>query len=198
MARLTIFIVTAAALALTSTAHAAGAPRLKVHAIFAGDAKPGAFYGGQPVMATVSRLGKARVTRICWSRGPIESAKCTPDAVAFSPGKVTVSATLSVGRTLKKTITIRKASMGKPKPVDESAPPALYYAVTCDTQLFGNYDRETNDLRDEESTMLEGTHVAVYYRAGDGVLQVWTYGAKKAGFAKDGCLKPAAAQLNGG
>ena len=198
MARFTVFLVTAAALALTSSAPAAASPRLKVHAIFAGGAKPGAFYGGQPVMATVSKLGKARVTRICWSRGPIESAKCTPEAVAFSPGKVTVSATLSAGRTLKQTITIRKASTAKPKSIDQSTPPALYYAVTCDTQLFGNYDAKTNDLRDEESTMLEGTHVAVYYRAGDGVLQVWTYGAKKAGFAKDGCLKPAAAQLNGG
>ncbi|MBJ7331140.1 MAG: hypothetical protein JHC95_14675 [Solirubrobacteraceae bacterium] len=198
MTRTRLTLTLAAVIAWTATSAAHAAPSLKVHATFTGG-KPGTtFYGGQPLMATVSGLGKKQTVRnYCWDPEPIESTPCTSAAVGLEPGKATVTAELSDGTKLRRTLTIRKAKTGTPKSIDEAKPPALYYEVTCPTTLYGNYDPKSGKLRDDPIALNKAQHVAVYYRAGKNVFQVWAYSAHTAGFVRSGCLSPAASLLNG-
>lgn len=171
---------------------AAAAPALQIHALFSGGRTTG-FRVGEPL--AVQAHGKT-LTKLCFSVAPLDHAKCGTRTSGLGPsvsGKLIVTATVKGGGKLERTLQIGAASTHLPASLDKAdgnGGKVVVYDVTCDEPLYENYSN--GKLQDEtKAGLTTGTHVAGYYRAGEGVIQVYAYRSGRAGFVSDSCLKAA-------
>jgi hypothetical protein len=168
----------------------AQAPALRVHAIFTGGGERSTVHLGEVLFTDVRNAGGKKLTQVCFSPAPISRPACSASRVAAPSalGATTITATLSDGTKLTRTVSVIEAAkrVGGPRAV-----PAT---ITCrDMTLFGNYDQRRNTSRDPRGTINRGARVAMYNRIGPGKIFMWDYATNLGGFGSERCAQPGGA-----
>jgi hypothetical protein len=183
-------LVAGAALVPAVASAQAQAPALRVHAIFTGGGERSTAHVGEVLFTDVRNAGGRKLTQVCYSPAPISRPACSASRVAAPSalGPTTITATLSDGTKLTRTISVIEAAkrVGGPRAV-----PAT---ITCqDMTLFGNYDQRRHRSRDPRGTIHRGARVAMYNRIGPGKIFMWDYATNLGGFGSERCAQPGTA-----
>jgi hypothetical protein len=183
-------LVAGAAVVPTVASAQAQAPALRVHAIFTGGGERSTVHLGEVLFTDVRNAGGKKLTQVCFSPAPISRPACSASRVAAPSalGATTITATLSDGTKLTRTVSVIEAAkrVGGPRAV-----PAT---ITCrDMTLFGNYDERRNKSRDPRGTINRGARVALYNRIGPGKIFMWDYATNLGGFGSERCAQPGGA-----
>jgi hypothetical protein len=181
-------LAAAAALAPSAASAQSSSPALRVHAIFTGDrGERTTFHVGEALFSDVQRASGRTLTQVCFSPAPIARPACSAARIAApaQPGPLTVTATLSDGTTLTRSLRVIPAAT---RVAGSRAVPAT---ITCqDVGLYGNYDRRRHRSRDLFETMTRGTRVGLYNRIAPGKIFMWDYATNRGGFASEACATP--------
>jgi hypothetical protein len=180
-------LVAGAALAPAVASAQAQSPQLRVHAIFTGGGDRATVHLGEVLFTDVPNAGGRKLTQVCFSPAPISRPACSASRVAAPSalGATTITATLSDGTKLARTVSVIEAAkrVGGPRAV-----PAT---ITCqDMTLFGNYDEHRHKSRDPRGTIHRGARVAMYNRIGPGKIFMWDYATNLGGFGSERCAQP--------
>ena len=180
-------LVAGAALAPAVASAQAQSPQLRVHAIFTGGGDRATVHLGEVLFTDVPNAGGRKLTQVCFSPAPISRPACSASRVAAPSalGATTITATLSDGTKLARTVSVIEAAkrVGGPRAV-----PAT---ITCqDMTLFGNYDQRRHKSRDPRGTIHRGARVAMYNRIGPGKIFMWDYATNLGGFGSERCAQP--------
>jgi hypothetical protein len=183
-------LVAGAALAPAVASAQTPSPQLRVHAIFTGGGERSTVRLGEVLFTDVRNAGGRKLTQVCFSPAPISRPACSASRVAAASalGATTITATLSDGRKLTRTLSVIEAAkrVGGPRAV-----PAT---ITCqDMTLFGNYDQRRHKSRDPRGTIHRGARVAMYNRIGPGKIFMWDYATNLGGFGSERCAQPGTA-----
>ena len=173
--------------AVASAQAQAQAPALRVHAIFTGGGERATAHLGEVLFTDVRNAGSRKLTQVCYSPAPISRPACSASRVAAPSqlGPTTVTATLSDGTKLTRTIAVIEAArrVGGPRAV-----PAT---ITCrDMTLFGNYDQRRHKSLTPRGTVHRGARVALFNRVAPGKIFMWDYATNLGGFASERCAQP--------
>jgi hypothetical protein len=182
-------LIAGAALAPAVASAQAPSPSLRIHAIFTGSGDRSTVHIGEVLLSDVRNAGGRKLTQICFSPAPIARPACgtVPTAAPSQGGPTTVTATLSDGTKLTRTLSVISAAT---KVGGARAVPAT---ITCqDVNLYGNYDRRRHRSIGVRGTVRRGARVALYNRIAPGKVFMWDYATNTAGFASERCAQPAA------
>jgi hypothetical protein len=183
-------LITVAALAPAVASAQAQSPALRIHAIFTGSGDRSTVHIGEVLLTDVSNAGGRKLTRVCYSPAPIARPACgaSPTAAPSQGGPTTVTATLSDGTKLIRTLTVVSAAT---KVGGSRAVPAT---ITCrDVNIYGNYDRRRHRSIGVRDTVTRGARVALYNRIAPGKIFMWDYAKNIGGFASGRCAQPGVA-----
>jgi hypothetical protein len=173
--------------AVPATADAQGAPRFSVtvHAIFSGG-QSSSFTAGQPLQVSFTdRRHRVRETRICWTPAPVQRPACSLDTMGApaAAGAQRITVRLSNGTSITKTLRIGAAATTIASSASGRVT-AVPVALTCATPLLADASTSAPSL----GTLASGQFVAAYYRAGNSLVQVWSYASQRAGFVSSSCV----------
>ena len=174
--------------ALAPAVAAARSPSLRVHAIFTGG-RATSYHVGEVLDIDVRNAGGRKLTQICFDPAPIARPACgtVPTAAPSQGGPTTVTATLSDGTKLTRTLSVVSAA------TKVGGPRAVPATITCrDVNIYGNYDRRRHRSIGVRETVRRGARVALYNRIAPGKIFMWDYATNIGGFASERCAQPAA------
>jgi hypothetical protein len=183
-------LIAAAALTPAVASAQSQSPSLRIHAIFTGSGDRSTVHIGEVLFTDVSNAGGRKLTQICYSPAPIARPACgaARTAAPSQGGPTTVTATLSDGTKLTRTLTVISAAT---KVGGSRAVPAT---ITCqDVNIYGNYDRRRHRSIGVRDTVKRGAPVALYNRIAPGKIFMWNYATNIGGFASERCAQPGVA-----
>jgi hypothetical protein len=176
--------------AVASAQAQAQAPALRVHAIFTGGGERATAHLGEVLFTDIRNAGSRKLTQVCYSPAPINRPACSASRVAAPSqlGPTTVTATLSDGTKLTRTIAVIEAA------TRVGGPRAVPATITCqDMTLFGNYDQRRHKSLTPRGTLHRGARVALFNRIAPGKIFMWDYATNLGGFASERCAQPGSA-----
>jgi hypothetical protein len=163
------------------------APALRIHAIFTGGGERSTVHLGEVLLTDVRNAGGRKLTQVCYSPAPISRPACgaSPTAAPSALGPTTITATLSDGTKLTRTLNVIESAR------HVGGNRAVPATITCqDMTLFGNYDQRRHKSRDPRGTIRRGARVALYNRIAPGKVFMWDYATNLGGFGSEACAKP--------
>ena len=166
------------------------APALRVHAIFTGGGERATAHLGEVLFTDVRNAGSRKLTQVCYSPAPISRPACSASRVAAPSqlGPTTVTATLSDGTKLTRTIAVIEAA------TRVGGPRAVPATIRCQNlTLYGNYDQRRHRSHDPRGTIHRGARVALFNRIAPGKIFMWDYATNLGGFASERCAQPGSA-----